>query len=75
MPKLVVDLDAAEIQYDIDQLQTICRFFEARDEMNAAVHLAEVRRSPITVACRQIREDLLVWKAMATERSPHATAD
>ena len=43
-------------------LDTAAAFFVARDEMNAHVHLAPIRLSPITV---EVQEALEAWRAYA----------
>jgi hypothetical protein len=55
-----------------DALSEALEFFVARDEMNAKVHLASPRWSPITEQCRRALEAWRIWRypAPAVDESP-----
>ncbi len=58
-----IEVDTKRLEYIVDQLETIARFFEARDEMNAQVHLAGIRLSPITIRARELRGEVAeLWQ-------------
>lgn len=45
-----------------DAVLEATEFFTARDEMNAKVHLAPTRLSPITVQCQEAVEAWRAWR-------------
>ncbi len=51
-----IEVDAKRLEYLVDQMDALITFFEARDEMNAAVHLEGIRLSPITIRARELRD-------------------
>ena len=63
-----IDVKASDLEYWVDQIETIIQFFEARDEMNARVHLDGVRFSPITIRTQELREYLNeLWQAAVAD--------
>ncbi len=50
-----IEVDTQDLEYLLDQIDTLITFFEARDEMNAAVHLEGIKFSPITIRTRELR--------------------
>lgn len=58
----------------ITDQREVVRMLVARDEMNAAVHMTEVRLSPVTVAAQSVLEALEALEATARAGEPSSRA-
>jgi hypothetical protein len=63
-----LEVDIKRLAYLVTQIEPIVTFFEARDQMNANVHLAGTRLSPITLKAHELRNELeALWEEASAD--------
>lgn len=66
--KVHVEIDPSQLEYQLEQLETIIHYLEARDEASSLSNLHEIQLSPLTLRAREMYTYLSeIWQEGVAE--------